>query len=469
MQLSVAATVLYVTISELFPLQGTEIIPSVWLPNSAGFRAWLTTVALERTRIGQPFNAVSLQGGSQSERSRSADGVKYLTSQLGRVDSAFHMPSEQAEQQLWEDWFLKLAEVPTYYEMSSEQIIYAVTGHMKYNDRVLYGWPDTVNTLRSLSQPITLDAFFTHIRFTLFACRETRKSALEELMSLPRVLSTVADCSALIVRLRQIWSRLYPTTTSEREPMTRQSACIHIHKMLIEASKCSFKQRQSSMLLTAWSNHLFPASQLYRQFLHDDLHASAVDAVKSSELYLAAVFKELDSAHQMHVNVVRTNDTSSTHAAFAIQPTKGKQVSGKSGKRGRSASREPTRDRGNSRGSSAAAPTKSKPSSATFIGLTDSGEKRERANPIGCRFTDVATAAGFDLTMDLCCKRGRDSQCFLCCEPGGHTGGPTACPKVPHNRRDAVAQVVAARAAHRRAVQKEYPAGNKARKVAAAK
>jgi hypothetical protein len=208
MQLSVAATVLYVTISEIFPLQGTEIIPSVWLPNSAGFRAWLTTVSLERTRIGQPFNAVSLQGGSQSERSRSADGVKYLTSQLGRVDSAFHMPSEQAEQQLWEDWFLKLAEVPTYYEMSSEQIIYAVTGHMKYNDRVLYGWPDTVNSLRSLSQPITLDAFFTHIRFTLFACRETRKSALEELMSLPRVLSTVADCSALIVRLRQIWCHI---------------------------------------------------------------------------------------------------------------------------------------------------------------------------------------------------------------------------------------------------------------------
>jgi hypothetical protein len=95
---------------------------------------------------------------------------------------------------------------------------------------------------------------------------------------------------------------------------------------------------------------------------------------------------------------------------------------------------------------SSAAPTKSTPSSATFKGLTDSGEKSERANPSGCRFTDVTTAAGFNLTMDLCCKRGGASPCFLCCEPGGHKGGPTACPKVPPDRRDAVAKVVAFRA-----------------------
>jgi hypothetical protein len=104
----------------------------------------------------QSFSATSVTGGTQSERSKSADGVKYLTSQLSRNDSAFHMPAQQAEQQAWEEWFLKLAEVFDYYEMSSEQNIYAVTGHMKYNDRVLYGWSDTVSRLRTLGKPVTL-------------------------------------------------------------------------------------------------------------------------------------------------------------------------------------------------------------------------------------------------------------------------------------------------------------------------
>jgi hypothetical protein len=71
--------------------------------------------------------------------------------------------------------------------------------------------------------------------------------------------------------------------------------------------------------------------------------------------------------------------------------------------------------------------------------------------------------------MDVCCARGRQSQCFMCSEPGGHKGGPLSCPKVTPQHHAAVKKVVAARAANCKAQQAEYNAAAKARKVAAAK
>ena len=233
------------------------------------------------------------------------------------------MPAEQAEQQAWEDWFLKLSEVPNYYDMSSEQIIYAVTGHMKYNDRVLYGWPDTVSRLRALGKPVTLDAFFAHIRITLFACRETRRSAYKELMLLPTLLSSIADCAALCVRLRQVWARLYPAATSEREPITRQAAILHIHSTLTEAREGSYKSRRGSMLLTALFRFPFSSASLFEDFIADVHHTTVVDSCKNSELYLQALFAELTRAHTLYVNLAPV-DFDPVQLALAIQPAKAK-------------------------------------------------------------------------------------------------------------------------------------------------
>ena len=324
MQLCVAATGLYVAIGETLPLQvPAETLHPVWVPDSANFRSWLVDVSRERSIIGQSFSATSVTNGTQFERSEAADGVKYLTLQLSRADSAFHMPAEQAEQQAWEDWFLKLSEVPNYYDMSSEQIIYAVTGHMKYNDRVLYGWPDTVSRLRALGKPVTLDAFFAHIRITLFACRETRRSAYKELMLLPTLLSSIADCAALCVRLRQVWARLYPAATSEREPITRQAAILHIHSTLTEAREGSYKSRRGSMLLTALFRFPFSSASLFEDFIADVHHTTVVDSCKSSELYLQALFAELTRAHTLYVNLAPV-DFDPVQLALAIQPAKAK-------------------------------------------------------------------------------------------------------------------------------------------------
>ena len=469
MQLCVAAMAVYAALLETCPLQvPAETLHPMWVPDHAKFREWLLDVSKERSNIGQSFSATSVTGGTQSERSKSANGVKYLTSQLSRNDSAFHMPAQQAEQQAWEEWFLKLAEVPDYYEMSSEQIIYAVTGHMKYNDRLLYGWPDTVSRLRTLGKPVTLDAFFAHIRTTLLACRKTRKSAYDELMSLSSTLSSIADCAALCVRLRQVWTRLCPVATSEREPITRQAAILHIHKTLSDAREGGYKLRQHSMLLTAWHRCHFDSAVLYEAFVADVHHTTVLDSVKNSELYLQALFKDLTRAHTLYVNLVH-DEPPATHSALAIQPTKSVQTSGKDGKRGRSASRDSTADRGNGNSRASSAGQQPTAAKAVFKGLTEEGEKRERNHPAGCKFTDVAAAAGLNLFMDVCCARGRQSQCFMCSEPGGHKGGPLSCPKVTPQHHAAVKKVVAARAANRKAQQGEYNAGVKARKVAAAK
>ena len=342
MQLCVAAMVVYAAILETCPLHvPAETLHPVWVPDHVKFREWLLDVSKERSNIGQSFSATSVIGGTQSERSKSADGVKFLTLQLSRNDSAFHMPAQQAEQQAWEEWFLKLAEVFDYYEMSSEQIIYGVTGHMKYNDRVLCGWPDTVSRLHTLGKPVTLDAFFAHIRTTLFACRKTRKSAYDELMSLSSTLSSIADCAALCVRLRQVWTRLYPIATSKREPITRQAAILHIHKTLSDAREGVYKLRQHSMLLTTWHRFYFDPAVLYEACVADVHHGTVLDNVKNSELYLQALFKDLTRAHTLYVNLVH-DEPPATHSALASQPTKSVQSSAKGGKRGRSASLDST-------------------------------------------------------------------------------------------------------------------------------
>jgi hypothetical protein len=125
----------------------------------------------------------------------------------------------------------------------------------------------------------------------------------------------------------------------------------------------------------------------------------------------------------------------------------GQQVPGRTGKRGRSASRDGTEERGNSRGSSGAPLSPPRP------------RQHLRVSPRAARSANTQTLLAADSQMwqlqhALICPWmcvahvatcSRASQCFLCCEPGSHKGGHAACPKVPSGHGDAAPKVVAAR------------------------
>jgi hypothetical protein len=340
-----------------------------------------------------------------------------------------------------------------------------VTGHIKHNDRIMYGWPDIVDQLRRQGHPVTLEAFFAHVRHTLFHSRETRKVAYDELLALPDELSAIADCAALAIRLKLIWKRMYPAASAELKPVPPLRACLLIHKMLITASRCTWKQRQASLLLAAWADFEFPYTRVYKQHLLKELHVDVNQSMTQCKSYLNDVYSMLNDAHNVYVNVVRdTQDPSSsgTHSAFAMQPPKLSRHAGPA-KRGRSASRD-TGKPGGSRASSKGGTAKAAAAKPEFKGLTEAGEARERALPSGLRFSDIAAAANLKLSLDECIARGRANKCVLCEEPRGHLGGLENCPAVPANCRDAVSNIVKKRAARRKA---ETKSNKKARKSAA--
>jgi hypothetical protein len=115
----------------------------------------------------------------------------------------------------------------------------------------MYGWADTVSTIRVSGKTVQLSDFFSHIRKQLFVRRDTRHSALLELRLLRQDIATMPDGNALSTRLKQIWLRLFPTTTEELEPIRLHEACLFVHELLIYVKDLGFKQRKT-VLHKAW-------------------------------------------------------------------------------------------------------------------------------------------------------------------------------------------------------------------------
>jgi hypothetical protein len=89
-----------------------------------------------------------------------------------------------------------------HYEISAETDIHAVSGHLPMTDRVMFGWTDTVATLRASCQAVTLNIFFEHIRKQLFVRQSTRAAAYEEFLTLKQDAKHMPDCNAFVTRLK---------------------------------------------------------------------------------------------------------------------------------------------------------------------------------------------------------------------------------------------------------------------------
>jgi hypothetical protein len=240
--------------------------------------------------------------GMQPSKGKSADGVKYLVQQLLVSGSAYKMPSPESSQQGWEDWFAKLTDMTVYYENSAETVIHAVSGHLPTTDCVMFGWTDTVATLRASSQAVTLNIFFEHIRKQLFVRQNTRTAAYDEFLMLKHDTKHMLDCNAFVTRLKQILGRLFPVATEEREPITKYDACLAIHDLLCKLWDMPLRLRKTSFL-QAWHDWQFKSKSLYVSYLQPTKHTLTADSATACTDYISVICQQFQEAQVMHNTV----------------------------------------------------------------------------------------------------------------------------------------------------------------------
>ena len=385
------------------------------------------------------WNLLTPGAKATAVRGKADQGVKYLLQQFSIKDSAYKIPVDTAPQQVWQDWFDKLSEITVHYDISDDQIIHTCTGHLSNNDRVLYGWADTVASLRVARLPVTLAAFFDHIRKQLFVRTDTRQTALKELRDLPADVASIVDCHTLVTTLKQIWLRLFPAQSDEREPIPRYEACLIIHELLIYIKSLGFRQRKT-VLHRAWHEFDFRSTDLFVAHLRETSHDTTVHSEQACAAYLTAIFDNLQAAQEMYNRVhvsgsaLQKPKKAEILALAASELGVSQQVltnlpssragASSSAKRHRSPTHKSKRDDKRSKSSApAAAPT------AAAAPSNFDKERLERERPAGQRFDALCSLVGISKSLQACLADFRERKCVLC-GADNHTKGAVSCPKV---------------------------------------
>ena len=410
--------------------------------------------ALITEREGAQNAFTTVQPGAPTCRGKAEDGIKYLVAQAVKPDSAYYMPDPSDTQQVWEDWFVKLAELPVHYIMSSEQIIHAASGHLKPSARAVYGWHERVHELRAQGKAVTLEAFFTHIRKQLFVSRDTRQQAYEEMCNIPNTLHDIVDCAALVTRLQQLWQRRYPDNSSEREPSPRYEVCLDVHRMMLNFKDSSYKQRNGNVLLLAWHEYSFPAAALFSEHLLASLHTTVADSKTASDAYMSTLYTHLQNAQEMYVRVHKPTVAAASNArnvAFPLTNNNKFQSGSNSApkragnKNKRQRAEAPPANQGKQRkqqrknGNAAPSAGTQRPA--------DLKQQREQQAPVGVRLLDVAAAAGINRSHSECMQLYERRACVLCGNVGSHKG-LMSCPALPMTKKAAVEEVQKKRKAY---------------------
>jgi hypothetical protein len=282
--------------------------------DTVGVYTFLQNIYQEREQSPLPLIAIP-SGATSDLRGSSADGVRYLLQQNTCAGSAYHMPNPDAPQQNWEDWFDKLSSMPNHYDIATEAIIHTVTGHLHSSNPVLHGWTEQLSSLKENNSSITLHDFFSHVRKQLFVNRDTRQCAYEELVRLPHHLNDFADCAALITKLKQLWPRIYPKVTDERQPSPPYEVCLDIHRMMMTIQHSSYSQCKDNVLRAAWREYQFPAPDMFTTFLREGDHQDPLKSQETGNDYLRALYDHLRDAQEMWVKVHKP--TIKSHKEFA--------------------------------------------------------------------------------------------------------------------------------------------------------
>jgi hypothetical protein len=128
-------------------------------------------------------------------------------------------------------------------------------------------------------------------------------------------------CNAFVTKLKQIWSRLFPSHSTEREPVLQYDACLEIHSVMKELHRTSFRNRKTAFLL-AFCEENFHSADFLRQYLHESQHTYATDSHISCAQYLNSLYALLEECQVMYDTQYKTRPPTtvgSSHQTLTAQ------------------------------------------------------------------------------------------------------------------------------------------------------
>ncbi len=372
-----------------------------------------------------------------------SDGIKYLVAQQTARSSAYKMPaiSPSPCQQAFEDWFSKLKSFAEYYDISESAIVHAVSSHLPNTHHAIFGWSDIVSNLRLSQQSITLQRFFAHVRKQLFVCSNTRETAYAELLSLAQSSRSMADCNAFVTKLKQIWSRLFPSQSTEREPVLQYDACLEIHRVMKELHRTSFRNRKTAFLL-AFCEEDFHSADLFRDYLCESQHTYATDSHIACAQYLNSLYAHLEETQMMYNTQYKTQPSTTdgashqTLTAHTSVPRRTKKPLRSSTGTTHAEHNSQIRDRSSSdkraRSKSQTHPfsNESKKQRSGQVCMTPVSAKVERMLHRSYQLDSLANMAGVDITLEDAIQLGSKGTCCMCKNPIS-THSPRGMPGCP--------------------------------------
>jgi hypothetical protein len=253
-------------------------------------------------------------------RSDKSDGIRFLTSAMQNTQSVYRMPRADDAQRVWESWFEKVLALELMFkDLPAQLSIPMLTGHLKTDDRRIYGWHDIAIAMNHANQQPTLHQFVAHVKTQVLATNTTRREAKLELDRLVTDFSGIPDCSALKTKLKQLWAQLYPPNTDEVEPMTKLAAMKQVFALLMAIR---FKGKVSQPMVKAWRDFtLHDSPTMFSKYIDEGLHVRGASDQLAVQ-YLNEVYDQLDLAHRMFVQVgaIMSSQDASSHKQVADKP-----------------------------------------------------------------------------------------------------------------------------------------------------
>jgi hypothetical protein len=359
------------------------------------------------------------------------------------------MPTKNDDQDKWETWFKKVAELPNQFELPVEAILFMFTGHLDNNHRPTYSWQDEMKKLKESRTAVTLEHFFSHVRQQLFPAPTSRHQASEELFKVPEAIKSgkFQDCLAFTTYLKTLWLKLFPHEGSnERQPIQQYEACIKLHSIMSGMFELPFSIRKSNVFVHAWCKVRYDNLEIHEKYLEHTDHALLHESENLCAEYLKFLHEKLRLAQKSH-NTMHTASSSGAfhsihlasfpfddkHKHADVHPNpmprdpRDRHRGQKTGKRPLSAPAHQTQ-RKTSR-------THNPPSPGNrFNAMGERGEERERtlygAN-LGMHKYSQLIPGRENTTLDQAISMCKQGKCVMC---GGHNHDlPTSCPSAVGN------------------------------------
>ena len=230
-----------------------------------------------------------------------SDGIKFLQGQLQNKSSTYRIPRADSTQRDWEAWFDRMASLQDLFPgLPARIIIPMVLGMVPSDDKRFFGWREKTMDLKHRQEEPTLEDFISHVRSQVMANAVTRREAYIELDRLTRDYRQIEDCQALSTKLQQLWSQLYPPSTTEIEPINKLDVLRMIHNLLHDIRS---RRGARTVMMQAWFDFNYDHTTMFVSYVDSELHTSKEETDILSAAFLKEVCRQLQQAHRMSVQV----------------------------------------------------------------------------------------------------------------------------------------------------------------------